>query len=126
MIKNNYKTKFFIGFLIFIFTIVFQSFQELNGFVFSILTALAIFFFVLGLREKRSSNEGLRRDERTDKVAAYAGYLTFYVTFLSIVLLWQLNYFFAISFAYEALLGALFFGQLFIYFIARFYYNKKI
>ncbi|MDD4662225.1 MAG: hypothetical protein PHG24_03005 [Candidatus Pacebacteria bacterium] len=125
MSKFDYKTKLYIGFLIFIFNIVLQTTTELNSIIFSFLTALAIFFLVLGFREKRYEKE-LRKDERTDKVAAYAGYLAFYVTFLSVAILWQLNYFLNINFNIDVLLGSLFFGQLFVYFIARFYYNKKI
>ena len=125
MSKFDYKTKLYIGFLILILNIVLQTMFELNEFIYSFLTALAIFFLVLGFREKRSEKE-LRKDERTDKVAAYAGHLTFFITFLSVAILWQLNYFLDINFSIDVLLGSLFFGQLFIYFIARFYYNKKI
>lgn len=125
MSKFDYKTKLYIGFLILILNIVLQTMFELNEFIFSILTALSIFFLVLGFREKRSEKE-LRKDERTDKVATYAGHLTFFITFLSVVILWQLNYFLNINFNIDVLLGTLFFGQLFVYFIARFYYNKKI
>jgi len=125
MSKFDYKTKLYIGFLILILNIVLQTIFELNEFISSFLTALSIFFLVLGFREKRSEKE-LRKDERTDKVATYAGHLTFFITFLSVVILWQLNYFLNINFNIDVLLGTLFFGQLFIYFIARFYYNKKI
>ena len=125
MSKFDYKTKLYIGFLILILNIVLQTMFELNEFIFSFLTALSIFFLVLGFREKRSEKE-LRKDERTDKVATYAGHLTFFITFLSVVILWQLNYFLNINFNIDVLLGTLFFGQLFVYFIARFYYNKKI
>ena len=125
MSKFDYKTKLYIGFLILILNIVLQTMFELNEFIFSFLTALSIFFLVLGFREKRSEKE-IRKDERTDKVATYAGHLTFFITFLSVVILWQLNYFLNINFNIDVLLGTLFFGQLFIYFIARFYYNKKI
>lgn len=125
MSKFDYKTKLYIGFLILILNIVLQTMFELNEFIFSFLTALSIFFLVLGFREKRSEKE-IRKDERTDKVATYAGHLTFFITFLSVVILWQLNYFLNINFNIDVLLGTLFFGQLFVYFIARFYYNKKI
>ena len=125
MSKFDYKTKLYIGFLILILNIVLQTIFELNEFIFSFLTALSIFFLVLGFREKRSEKE-IRKDERTDKVATYAGHLTFFITFLSVVILWQLNYFLNINFNIDVLLGTLFFGQLFVYFIARFYYNKKI
>ena len=125
MSKFDYKTKLYIGFLILILNIVLQTIFELNEFISSFLTALSIFFLVLGFREKRSEKE-IRKDERTDKVATYAGHLTFFITFLSVVILWQLNYFLNINFNIDVLLGTLFFGQLFIYFIARFYYNKKI
>lgn len=125
MSKFDYKTKLYIGFLILVLNIVLQTMFELNEFIFSFLTALSIFFLVLGFREKRSEKE-IRKDERTDKVATYAGHLTFFITFLSVVILWQLNYFLNINFNIDVLLGTLFFGQLFVYFIARFYYNKKI
>lgn len=125
MSKFDYKTKLYIGFLILILNIVLQTMFELNEFISSFLTALSIFFLVLGFREKRSEKE-IRKDERTDKVATYAGHLTFFITFLSVVILWQLNYFLNINFNIDVLLGTLFFGQLFVYFIARFYYNKKI
>ena len=125
MSKFDYKTKLYIGFLILILNIVLQTIFELNEFISSFLTALSIFFLVLGFREKRSEKE-IRKDERTDKVATYAGHLTFFITFLSVVILWQLNYFLNINFNIDVLLGTLFFGQLFVYFIARFYYNKKI
>jgi len=98
---------------------------ELNSIIYSLLTAFAIFFLVLGLREKRFEKE-IRKDERTDKVATYAGHLTFFITFLTTAILWQLRYFLNINFDINILLGGLFFGQLVIYFIARFYYNKKI
>ena len=125
MSKLDYKTKLYIGFLIFIFNIVLQTVCELNSIVYSLLTALAVFFLVLGFREKRFEKE-IRKDERTDKVAAYAGHLTFFITFLTIAILWQLNYFLNITFNINILLGGLFFGQLAIYFIARSYYNKRI
>ncbi|MDD3032901.1 MAG: hypothetical protein PHX52_02600 [Candidatus Pacebacteria bacterium] len=125
MSKLDYKTKLYIGFLIFIFNIVLQTVCELNSIIYSLLTALAVFFLVLGLREKRFENE-IKKDERTDKVAAYAGHLTFFITFLTTAILWQLNYFLNITFNINVLLGGLFFGQLAVYFIARSYYNKKI
>jgi uncharacterized membrane protein len=125
MFKFDYKTKLFIGFLIFILNILLQTFYNLNGFIYSFLTAIAVFFIVLGINGKRFEKEP-RKDERTDKVAAYSGFLTFYITFLSIAILWQLNYFFNIAFNYDVFLGGLFFSMLLIYFIARIYYNKKI
>lgn len=124
MSKINYKTKLYIGFLIFIFNILLQ-FLSLNEFIYSILTGLAVFFIVLGIREKRFENEP-RKDERTNKIAAYAGYLTFYITFLAIAVLWQLSYFFNINFDYQMFLITLFFSMLLIYFIASFYYKNKI
>lgn len=125
MSKFNYKTKLYIGFLIFILSIVLQMVCNLDSYIYSLLTALAIFFLVLGLREKRSEKE-IRNDERTTKVAAYAGHLTFYITFLIITILWQVNYFFNINFNIDILLGSLFFGQLATYFLLSIYYNKKI
>ncbi len=124
MSKINYKTKLFIGFLIFILNLLLQSF-DLNGFIYSILTAFAVFFIVLGINEKRFEKEP-RKDERTNKIAAYAGYLTFYITFLAITILWQLSYFFNINFDYQLFLGTLFFSMLLMYFIASFYYKNKI
>jgi len=125
MLNFNYKTKLFIGFLIFILNILLQTLFDLNGFIYSILTAFAVFFIVLGINEKRFEKEP-RRDERTDKVGAYAGFLTFYITFLAIAILWQLDYFFNIRVGYQTLLSSFFFGMLLIYFISRIYYNKKI
>ena len=124
MSKINYKTKLYIGFLIFIFNILLQ-FLSLNEFIYSILTGLAVFFIVLGIREKRLENEP-KKDERTNKIAAYAGYLTFYITFLAIAVLWQLSYFFNINFDYQMFLITLFFSMLLTYFIASFYYKNKI
>jgi len=125
MLKPDYKTKLFIGFLIFILNISLQSLFTLHSFIYSALTALAVFFFVLGFNEKRFEKEP-KRDERTDKITAYAGFLTFYIIFLAIAILWQLNYFFDISIEYNMLLSSMFFGMLLIFFIARIYYNKKI
>ncbi|HOI59877.1 MAG TPA: DUF2178 domain-containing protein [Candidatus Pacearchaeota archaeon] len=124
MSKIDYKTKLYIGFLIFIFNILLQ-FLSLNEFIYSILTGLAVFFIVLGIREKRLENEP-KKDERTNKIAAYAGYLTFYITFLAIAVLWQLSYFFNINFDYQMFLITLFFSMLLTYFIASFYYKNKI
>ncbi|MDD4358507.1 MAG: hypothetical protein PHY30_01680 [Candidatus Pacebacteria bacterium] len=125
MPKLDYKTKITIGFLIFILNILLQSFYNLNSYIYSLLTGFAVFFLVLGFKEKRFVKEP-RKDERTDKIAAYSGFLTFYATFIAIAILWQLYYLFNIAFDYNILLGSMFFGMLLIYFIARVYYNKKI